>query len=42
MEAQRTIDDLLAWRGDEHVELIDGEIVQRRTRGPGADRLCPG
>jgi len=31
MEAQRllTVDDLLAWPGDEHVELIDGEIVQR-------------
>ncbi|MGB5736491.1 MAG: hypothetical protein WBM40_18820 [Thiohalocapsa sp.] len=30
METQRllTIDDLLAWP-DEHVELIDGEIVQR-------------
>jgi Uma2 family endonuclease len=31
MEAQRllTVDDLLAWPGDEHVELIDGAIVQR-------------
>lgn len=31
MEAKRllTIDDLLAWPGDERVELIDGEIVQR-------------
>ncbi|WP_338115167.1 Uma2 family endonuclease [Thiocapsa imhoffii] len=31
MEAQRffTIDDLLTWPGDERVELIDGEIVQR-------------
>ena len=31
MEAQRlmTVDDLLAWTGDERVELIDGEIVQR-------------
>ena len=30
MQAQRllTVDDLLAWP-DEHVELIDGEIVQR-------------
>jgi len=31
VEAQRlmTVDDLLAWTGDERVELIDGEIVQR-------------
>jgi len=31
LEAQRrsTIDDLLAWPGEEHVELINGEIVQR-------------
>lgn len=31
MEAPRllTVDDLLAWPGDDQVELIDGEIVQR-------------
>ena len=31
MEAQRlhTVDDLMAWPGDEPVELIDGAIVQR-------------
>ncbi|MFB1487158.1 MULTISPECIES: hypothetical protein [unclassified Thiocapsa] len=31
MEARRlhTIDDLLAWPGEERVELIDGDIVQR-------------